>query len=260
MIQLEKYQDDTISSINDFYKACDILTDSHYLNAVNNIVNVLKCIVASKRLYQLFGKICNGFDLAMQINQLRVEDETGASYLVVPSDPTRTAAFVFRLLMEIDTKDRLDEFLKTNYMRLNYWNNFDAFAKNIIPAFKTATMYLLNNPDKINVVVDTIEVEEEEFVSQESTNSEHLSIPRDMSKVEDVIMKIMFALQQMPNFDKDIYNNLSLQVEDLIIAYKTENKEMIEYKKSNFLSFTRQVGVSHLFDDLVGELDMLQRA
>lgn len=161
MSPIEKYQDDTQQSINDFYNACNALVDCHYLNAVNNIQEILKKIAASKKLYELFGKICNGFDLDKQILQQRQEDGNGLSYLVMPTDPTRCAAFVFRLLMQIDTKESLENFLRENYCNIDFWSQFNGIAKSIIPAFLTATKLLLDNPDKINPVNDTQEQEEE---------------------------------------------------------------------------------------------------
>jgi len=272
MNQLEKYQDDSLQSVNEFSVACDLLSESHYLDAIKHIAGVLKSIVASKRLYALFGTICNGFDLTQQIAFLQTKDEKGVGYIAMPSDPTRCAAFGFRLLLSIDQKDTLNDFLRANFAHIDFWNNFDGIAKSIVPPFKTATLHLLNNPDKINVIVDQMVVYEEEQApiqsSVEHTQSKSAPLgdnytttlrrPNTKVAIEQIFTQMWDASRLAAQSDDGAKNELMARLENLYFAYNDNNASGIDINKNELLRYANRFGLDHFFAELLVQLDGLQ--
>ena len=145
-----------VSDIAEFSSAMDDLITSKFILAEKRISSVLQTIANNADLYDLFKQALNGYNYSVEFSKSRTSDK-GRPKLVLPQNQARKIAYVFCLLMEIDTgkrglKDLLDEY----YFLPRPNQSFMLFASEMLEPFKEITEYLYVNG--ISSLVDEEEI------------------------------------------------------------------------------------------------------
>lgn len=130
--------EDRLTKIGRFISACDELVGGTYMNAETNISEVLKALAASEDLKGLFSAVTQEFDYhGSKSYYLRTpEGKRGAAY--IPTDRVEALAFVFCLLVEIDSgKLRFNDLLlRYFYVDGSFTASYSLFADKIVRPFR----------------------------------------------------------------------------------------------------------------------------
>ena len=145
-----------VNDIADFSSAMDDLITSKFILAEKRISTVLQTIAGNPALYDLFRQALVGYNYAVEFSKSR-SSERGRPKLVLPQNQARKIAYVFCLLMEIDTGKRsLKNFLDEYFFLPRPNQSFTLFASDMLEPFKEITEYLYVNG--ISSLVDEEEI------------------------------------------------------------------------------------------------------
>lgn len=141
--------DDALAS---FIDACNDTISAKYLLAERKIAVLLSSIANSERLYKLFEQALNGYNRHAEWRRSVVTVGT-RSKLVLPQNQSKLMAFVFCLLMELDSGKRsLRDLLDEYFFHTNPNEEFTLFCKTVIIPFRDVTEFCFING--IDAVVD----------------------------------------------------------------------------------------------------------
>lgn len=129
------------SQISDFIDKCEELKTCKFIVAPTKIKDLLKSIVNSRELYELFNTVSSNFDYAAAKERCFVdarEGSFGKSYLVLPDTVGDRLAFIFCLLVEFDRDTiNFNAFLQKYYaVDGSYFSSYHAFCDEVIDSFE----------------------------------------------------------------------------------------------------------------------------
>ena len=105
---------DTEEDVKAFVTACDSMCDAKFLLSERKISDLMRTIATYPRIYDIFRTALKGYN--RQAEFLKSQTKVGGrSKLVPPQNQTKLIAYVFCLLLEIDSgkrvlRDFLDEY------------------------------------------------------------------------------------------------------------------------------------------------------
>ncbi|MCD8307144.1 MAG: hypothetical protein LUD51_02815 [Clostridia bacterium] len=113
--------------IETFDRCCEDAKSAQFIVATTKLKEILKCIVSSPRLYDLFRAMVKNFDYAACCRKCLITEHNGlfeTSYIALPDDPDETLPFIFCLLAEFDREDYqgFNDFLR------KYFNEDGSYA------------------------------------------------------------------------------------------------------------------------------------
>ena len=125
------------SQVNDFLKKCQELKKCKFIMAPTKITDVLKSIVNSRTLYDLFSSVSDGFDYLSAKSSCLVDISDGFSkrgMVILPSSPQDKLAFIFCLLVEIDRDSINFNWFLQKYFSDDgsFYSSYLAFCKQLI--------------------------------------------------------------------------------------------------------------------------------
>lgn len=97
--------EDIVAQVNDFLNKCSELKNCKFIMAPTKIKDLLKSIVNSQTLYELFASVSSGFDYLSAKSKCLVDIADGFNergVVVLPKSTQDKLAFIFCLLVEID--------------------------------------------------------------------------------------------------------------------------------------------------------------
>lgn len=200
-----------IEKIVEFYKACDEMIEGRFILSDTKVSNILKCIVKSDVLYNLYSKCMKDFNFHNVLDRSVASNPANGGYFVMSDDEKEIIAFVTCLLLEVDKKNiNLQTFVTDNFFNANGYNiSYSNFAITVLIAYKTAIKKLVGVDEKGKVL------EVEDF------SQDQISIDETIAQVEtDQNTKILFA-------------NLVMNITDLANAINEEPK--IKYNEKEEL-------------------------
>ncbi len=133
---LEQYE-----KIDRFLTVCNDLIGGKFILADNRISELLKLVAGSKQLTDLFSAVTERFDYTeAKASYLRFPASKGAAHGIayMPSERTEALAFVFCLLVEIDSGAlKLNDFLlRYFYEDGSYTASYALFAERMLRPFR----------------------------------------------------------------------------------------------------------------------------
>ncbi len=131
----------TKEQINDFIAKCEELKECKFIMATTKIKDLLKAIVNSRELYNLFETVTKNFDYISARSDCLVTTGEGIlskSYLVLPQTIGQRLAFIFCLLVEFDNDTlNFNEFLRVYFPEEgSYYSSYRAFCKTVIDSLE----------------------------------------------------------------------------------------------------------------------------
>ena len=123
--------------VKDFLDKCEEMRSCKFIMATTKIRDLLKSIVNSSELYELFNTVVSKFDYSAAKRRCLLDGNNGvysSSYVVLPDTMGERLAFIFCLLAEFDRDEvNFNAFLRRYYMRDgSYYSSYHAFCDEII--------------------------------------------------------------------------------------------------------------------------------
>lgn len=133
------------NDIRVFVDACNNACNAKFLIAEKHVSNILRSIAESTKIYNIFEQALKGYNFDAELHAAKTT-VGGRSKLVLPQNQSKLIAFVFCLLMQIDTdKLSLREFLDEYFYHTNPNEEFTRFATTLIVPFRDVTEYIYFN-------------------------------------------------------------------------------------------------------------------
>ena len=206
--------------LQDFFKACNEMIEGRFILSDTKVSNILKCIVKSEILYNLYSKCMNGFKFAYIFDRSKASNPNNGGYFLMPDDEKDIVAFTTCLLLEVDKKTiNLQTFVTDNFFSVDGYNiSYNNFALTVLVAYKTAVKNLLGiNEDGNLQEVDDFEQNQISFDDEEEKT------------VADQGTKILFAnllmnINELQNLINDEYKLKYDEKEELLIVLKALNR------------------------------------
>lgn len=126
----------TKTQLTDFLNKCEEVKNCKFIMATTKIKDLLKSIVNSAELYELFNTVAANFDYIAAKQKCFVESEGmyGNSKVVLPDTIGDRLAFIFCLLVEFDRNDiNFNAFLQKYYPKDgSYYASYHLFCDEVI--------------------------------------------------------------------------------------------------------------------------------
>lgn len=131
--------------IKAFVAACNNMCDAKFLLSEKRISETLRTIAAYPKLCDIFRNALSGYNRQAEFVKSKTK-VGGRSKLVPPQNQTKFIAYVFCILMEIDTgKRQLREFLDEYFYHTNPNEEFAFFCSALIVPFRDVTEFVFYN-------------------------------------------------------------------------------------------------------------------
>ena len=130
----------TITQIKDFLSKCEEVKNCKFIMATTRIKDLLKSIVNSAELYELFNTVAANFDYTAAKQKCLVDDPAfGHSKVLLPDTIGDRLAFIFCLLVEFDRNDiNFNAFLQKYYPKDgSYYASYHLFCDEVIGSLES---------------------------------------------------------------------------------------------------------------------------
>lgn len=130
----------TITQITDFLNKCEEVKNCKFIMATTRIKDLLKSIVNSAELYELFNTVAANFDYIAAKQKCFVDDAAyGHCRVVLPDTIGDRLAFIFCLLVEFDRNDiNFNAFLQKYYPKDgSYYASYHLFCDEVIGSLES---------------------------------------------------------------------------------------------------------------------------
>lgn len=150
--------------LGEFITACNNIKNCKFVVAENKIAALLKAIADNKQLYSMFSAALYGFDYKQVF-----ADCIGTGGFVLPTEPKKAIALVFRILLDIDTnKMSLQNFLEAYFYSVSLNESYARFCLEVIAPFET---YCKTSFMRADALLNDIP-QDEQLKAYEKINSE----------------------------------------------------------------------------------------
>lgn len=248
------------SQVTDFLNKCEEVRNCKFIMATTKIKDLLKSIVNSAELYEVFNTVASKFDYIAAKERCFIEEEDsfGRSRVVLPDTRGDRLAFIFCLLVEIDRGDiQINAFLQKYYPKDgSYYASYHMFCDEVIGSLESIIGDIfaqdLAKPDL------QIEVESRKALPQKVADSETIG------KINAICMLIAGELDfivssSLSDDDKDAAAIILTQLALAVKACDEDEINALTYGYNYFVMYTKAVseGVNILFDELGGFVSSL---
>ena len=142
--------------LGEFLSACDSLKNCKYVLAESKITALLKSIADNKQLYTMFASSLYGFDYNKTFNASLINGT-----FVLPTEPKKAIALVFRLLLDIDSgKIELKNFLEAYFYSPMINESYARFCLEVISPFRTYCGSLFGQPVSLQDISLKVELKD----------------------------------------------------------------------------------------------------
>ncbi len=261
-----------------FLEKANDLEVGKYILADVKIVNLLKAIASSDTILALLKSCLDGFDIEQAKKKYLVSSQylsADKGEFVLPSNSRELLAFIFYILMEIDSKQIvLGEFLeKYFYEDGSCFSGYTAFVNNVIKPFKNTIKMILESviEGRLQDPVEALVEEEKKKKQEQEAEEKRVQQEKELSKKTygESIKKIKSLLLadktkiKNKKFDQSVKNELELVIDMLANVIESNDKDAIEYafvaykyvaKAYKFTFWGRIKKISKLIGEVVNEL------
>lgn len=268
----------TREELNLFLQSADDLIEGKYILADIKIVNLLKSIAVSKTLLALFENCLRNFDYHEAKNRFLVKnkylsDEKGE--FVAPQSSRELLAFVFNVLMDVDSKRvSLGDFVnKYFYEDGSFSSAYNNFISAMIKPFKESVRIIMEGvidgklQDPLEALVEAEEREAKEKAEQERRDKENLELSKkaygeSVLKIKEILLADKTKIKESKKTDLE-KKEIILIIDMLANVITSEDTDAIDYaftaykymaKVYKFSFFGKIKKISKLLKDIYNEL------
>ncbi len=245
--------------ITDFLEKCEEVKNCKFIMATTRIKDLLKSIVNSPELYELFNTVAANFDYNAAKQQAFIEVDSafyGNSRVVLPDTVGDRLAFIFCLLVEFDRNDiNLNVFLQKFYPKDgSYYASYHLFCDEVIGSLENIICDIYSKelaesePPMIEEVAPTVEelpapeIEEKAALSSDAImllNAVSILIVSERDNIEASVL------------EEDEKTAGSLILNSLLEAVKIGDVTLIQALTCGYNYFALQNSfISQTFNDL----------
>ena len=205
--------------IVEFFNAVDEMIEGRFILSDTKVSNILKAVVKSEVLYNLYSKCMQNFKFASMMERCKSDNPTNGGYFTMPDEEKDIVAFVTCFLLEVDKKNiNLQTFITDNFYSNDGYNiSYNNFALTVLVVYKTSVQNLLGIDEKGNIL------ESEDVIENQIAIDEEEKVEADQNT------KILFAnlvmnINELYNAINDDYKIKMNEKEELLIVLKALNK------------------------------------
>lgn len=204
----------------DFFNACNEMIDGRFILSDTKVSNILKCVVKSERLYNLYSECMQGFRFARELENSRADNPANGGYFQMPTEEKDIVAFVTCLLLEVDKRNiNLQTFVTDNFYSADGYNiSYSNFALTMLVEYKTAVKHLLNVDDEGREIVD------EDFMENQVTMEEVEEEVKANDNTKILFANLMLSIEELQHMINEDSKFKFSQKEELLIVLKALNR------------------------------------
>lgn len=204
----------------DFFNACNEMIEGRFILSDTKVSNILKSVVKSEKLYNLYSSCMQGFRFAQTLDNCVASNPANGGYFQMPTEEKEIVAFVTCLLLEVDKRNiNLQSFVTDNFYSADGYNiSYSNFALTILMAYRTAVKTLLNIDDEGR------EVEVEDITDNQVTIEEMTEEAKANENTKILFANLMLSIVELQNMINEDSKLKFSQKEELLIVLKALNK------------------------------------
>lgn len=241
------------SQITDFLNKCAEVRNCKFIMATTKIKDLLKSIVNSAELYEVFNTVVAKFDYIAAKERCFViaEDSFGRSRVILPDTVGDRLAFIFCLLVEIDRGDiQINSFLQKFYPKDgSYYASYQMFCDDVIGSLESIISDIfqqdLSEPDSISAGFNR------KVIAEKPVDSSTIGIINAISML--IAQELDYvAKSSLSEDDKDAAATILTRLTMAVKACDGEEINALTFGYNYFVMYTRTVSesVNMLFDEL----------
>lgn len=215
--------EDVRSQINDFLGKCEEVKNCKFIMATTKIKDLLKSIVNSRTLYQLFTSVSTEFDYLTAKAQCLLDVSDGFNnrgVVILPESVQDKLAFIFCLLVEIDR-----DTINFNWFLQKYFSDDGSFYG----SYYAFCDLIIDNLEKIIRGVFAKEIEDGPVAAQEVAEPEQKEVQPNPQKSQ-ILSEISLLIAQ----EKQFILESSIPAEDKEAGYKMLSEISKALKSGDF--------------------------
>ena len=214
------FTDEERENLVDFFNACNEMIEGRFILSDTKVSNILKCVVKSETLYELYSKCMNGFRFAHTLEFCKASNPNNGGYFQMPQDEKDIVAFVTCLLLEVDKRNiNLQTFVTDNFYSADGYNiSYSNFALMVLVEYKTAVKNLLGVDDTGR------SIETEDFSDNQVTMEETIEEAKANENTKILFANLMLSIVELQNSINDDSKIKYNDKEELLIVLKALNK------------------------------------
>lgn len=204
----------------DFFNACNEMIEGRFILSDTKVSNILKCVVKSENLYNLYSECMQGFRFAQVMDNCKASNPANGGYFQMPSEEKDIVAFVTCLLLEVDKRNiNLQSFVTDNFYSAEGYNiSYSNFALMVLVEYKTAVKNLLNIDD------DGREIVYEDLTDNQVTIDETIEEVKANENTKILFANLMLSIVDLQNMINEDSKFKFAQKEELLIVLKALNR------------------------------------
>lgn len=204
----------------DFFKACNEMIDGRFILSDTKVSNILKAVVKSENLYNLYSTCMQGFRFAQVLEGCVSSNPSNGGYFQMPTDDVTVVAFVTCFLLEVDKRNiNLQNFVTDNFYSADGYNiSYSNFALTVLVAYKTAVKNLLNIDEEGNALVT------ETHAESQKDDEEITEDVRANDNTKILFANLMLSIVELQNHINEDHKLKFAQKEELLIVLKALNR------------------------------------
>lgn len=212
--------DEERKNLVDFFKACNEMIEGRFILSDTKVSNILKCVVKSEKLYNLYSECMQGFKFAQTLESCSASNPANGGYFQMPHTEKDIVAFVTCLLLEVDKHNiNLQTFVTDNFYSADGYNiSYNNFSLVVLVEYKTAVKNLLGIDEQGN------ELETEDFYENQVTMEETIEEAKANENTKILFANLMLSIVELQNLINDDSKLKFAQKEELLIVLKALNK------------------------------------
>lgn len=204
----------------DFFNACNEMIEGRFILSDTKVSNILKAVVKSPVLYELYSVCMNGFRFNQTLENSKASNPSNGGYFVMPDDEKSIVAFVTCLLLEVDKRNiNLQTFVTDNFYSADGYNiSYNNFALTVLVEYKSAVKNILG-VDETGRTIET-----EDFRQNQITIDEKVEEVRADDNTKILFANLLLSITDLQNGINEDNKFKYSQKEELLIVLKALNR------------------------------------
>ena len=200
----------------DFFEACNEMISGRFILSDTKVSNILKCIVKSELLYNLYSNCMSNFKFANVLARCVSSNPNNGGYFEMPVESKEIMAFVTCLLLEVDKKNiSLQTFVTENFFSSDGYNiSYSNFALSVLVAYKNAVASMLGVDETGKVINDV------DFQEQKASLEESMEKPEADDETKILLASLVMNINELKNAINEERKIKYNEKEDLMIVIK----------------------------------------
>ncbi|MBE7087302.1 MAG: hypothetical protein E7369_03280 [Clostridiales bacterium] len=230
--------------LDNFLRCADDLISGKYILADIKIVNLLKSIAVSDTILAVFKYCLDGFDYEEAKQKYFVRTpylSSDKAEFVLPSNSKELLAFIFNVLMDIDSKRiSLAEFLdKYFYEDGSCYSGYTAFLNSMIKPFKNSVKVLVESvidgkiQDPVEAVIEEEKRKQKEEIDRREKEEREKEISEktygeNIKKIKELLVTDKTKVKES-KLSIDKKQDATLVIDMLANVIESGDKDAIDY-------------------------------